>query len=59
MIEMSTLPSSQSEELDNMSKEEVWYDEERDEFVIELDGKNEYLNNLLREANEKAEKDNV
>ena len=42
-----------------MSKEEVWYDEETDEFVIELDGKNEYLNNLLREANEKAEKDNV
>jgi DNA-directed RNA polymerase subunit L len=36
-----------------MSKEEVWFDEDRQEIVVELDGDNEFLNNLLREALEK------
>jgi len=29
---------------------DVWYDEDNDEVVIELDGKNEFLNNILKEA---------
>jgi hypothetical protein len=36
--------------------EEVWFDEET--VVIELDGENEFLNNLLREALEKHDNSN-
>lgn len=39
-----------------MSEQEPYYDESTEEFVIELDGSNEYLNSLLREANEEADK---
>jgi hypothetical protein len=39
-----------------MSKEEVWFDEETDEVVVELDGSNDYLNSLLRQANEEADR---